>query len=124
MSRQASTEWDKCRSLHFISSNRGSEIATVIVSKREAALEPGGANSSSPTLGPFLTVLGQAPQKQTLRWRFVCRRVIGVHRREGSRIGQREKPGCAEVTTMPQLTLGAVGGGVGWGRACQASGLG
>lgn len=61
MSHQASTEWDKCHGLHFIGSNRGSEIATVIVSKREAALEPGVANSSSPTFGPFLAVLGQAP---------------------------------------------------------------
>lgn len=30
-------------------------------------------------------------------------------RREGSRIGRREKPGCAAVTTVPQLTLGAGG---------------
>lgn len=66
-------------------------------------------------LGPSrllrVSVTGQAPVKQTLKWRSVCRFLgaapVGS---EGGRIGQREKLSCDAVTAKASATPGPAGG--------------
>lgn len=63
ISHKASTEQDKHHSLHFMTTvtTVAQHRATLTVSKGKAVLEPSMVNSSSPALGPSLTVLGQVP---------------------------------------------------------------